>query len=244
MKNKLFALSLLFAAVGQSQSLESKNVGVTILGADGTVVQKIKGKSVSGTFSDPIFNDGVIEFVQSPDAKISNGAKLYFQEAIFHRVTKIIEGSGSIRFVSPEVQLSADGYFYDLESGKLTLKANVVLLRSNIRVVSSNGRATIKRDEAGKWMIQDADLLGGVQSFGIEFLGQKFDKVENDHAHYDGIKEEVIFSSPIKSWSEGKERDSIIGELLRIDLKKDPNKAIQPMPTAVISSPVQEPPQN
>jgi lipopolysaccharide export system protein LptA len=165
---------------------------------------------------------------------------LYFQEAIFHRVTNIIEGSGSIRFLSAEAQLSGDGYSYDLESGKLTLKANVVLLRSTVRVVSSNGIATIKRDEDGhKWMIQDADLLGGVQSFGIDVKGKKIDRIENDHVHYDGIKEEVILSSPIKFWSQGKE-GGISGELIRYDLKKDPNKAIQPKPKAVTSATLQE----
>ena len=146
--------------------------------------------------------------------------------------------------MSPEVQLSADGYFYDLESGKLTLKANVVLLRSTVRVVSSNGLVTIKRGEAGKWMIQDADLLGGVQYFGIEFNGEKIEKLENDHAHYDGIKEELILSSPFYSWREGKKSEFASYESNRFDLKNQLNNTKQPMPTAVISPPVQEPRQN
>ncbi len=203
MRHLLLACLLLPAAPGSAKELMIKDMTVPQFDAAGHMFRRLRAEAATGSHEEPKLTKGVVEFFPATGAKEKTAA-LDFEEAVYHRATGIISGTGRIHLACPQGEISGVGFRYELSTGHLTLTSTVVMETSLARIEAGQGEAFHTQGAEGKeFSVTKAVLSGGVAATGIKNPKVPYERLESESGIYTAADGMVRLASPVVAWEKG-----------------------------------------
>ncbi|MBC8008529.1 MAG: hypothetical protein H7067_00355 [Burkholderiales bacterium] len=230
LKPLLLVLPLLCVAVLLANEISIQNLSMPMFDEAGRLTKTLTADSANGPYAHPILKNGLVTFHTALAEKITPGATLAFEEAVYDKIGAFVEGPGAIRFASASGDLSGVGFHHDLASGRLKLYRDVRALIKGVNIQGQKADALILENPADRaWVITEAIITGPVVATDVVLDKVRFDKVETDRATYSRADGTLTLASPVTGWIKG-EKTVLGGQLIQI-------KTGEPAPAPAVPAP-------
>ncbi len=214
---------------------------VPIYDAAGQLTRTLTAASAEGAIDRPVLKTGVIEFHTAVGEKVAPGSKLSFAEAVYDKAGGFVEGSGPIRFTSSKADLSGVGFHYELETGRLKLRSDVLLEPKDakykgVKIRGESADSLVLQNPTDRsWTLGDTVINGPVATTAVTIAEVRYDRLETDRVTYSAADGIIKVAAPVTGWLGGKKSPLAGAGEYRLD--PAPPAAPVPSPTAEVKAP-------
>ncbi|MES1167390.1 MAG: hypothetical protein ABUL68_05245 [Pseudomonadota bacterium] len=221
--------TLAWAPLGAADiSFKAEGLKAPVFDAAGILIRRLTAASATGPLESTRLERGRIEFFAPGSAEHAT-AVLDFDEALYRKSDESIRGGGLIRLVDPQGTVSGRGYECWLDTGLLTLGADVTFSSSTVHVTGRDGEIRFDPKTSGSTGSITSAVVTHATVERTATAKAPFDRAETELARYSAAQQKLFLKTPLILWKDGRKAVSEVASgFYEIDLTEKPDMALLP----------------
>jgi hypothetical protein len=189
--------------------LSIRDLNLPMFDATGQRTQTLTAATAEGPLDRLVLKAGVITFHATLGETVAPGSTLRFDEAVYDKTGGFVEGAGPVRFSSAGGDLSGVGFHYEVATGRLKLRREVLLELKDkpfegVKIRGETADTVVRQNPTDRsWTLGDALITGPVVATGVTIGTTRFDRAETDRVTYSAANGIVTLAAPVTAWNNG-----------------------------------------
>jgi hypothetical protein len=191
-------------AAATDYTLKARRLTAPVFDAAGQLTRRLTAASAVGSLTESRLENGQVEFF-APASADQVVATLEFDAAHYVNAAERIDGDGTIAFTAPDGTVRGRGFTCELETGRLTLAADVTFTAPAARMTADRGELNFDpKAPGGDRAIKAATLADHVVLERAPTAKAPFERAETAFARYRADEGKIFLQTPVTVWNHGK----------------------------------------